>query len=126
MLNQVKKLRKLKLLFVDDEVEIVDIISDTLSKLDLEFHVCFNGKQAVEIINNNEIDLIVTDINMPEMDGIELIKYVKNKNSNINCIVMSAYTEKRYKEISKDLGVKEYITKPFDFKEFLELIDRLY
>ena len=125
MLDKIKKLKKLKILFVEDESDITDVISDTLSKLDIEFYICINGKEALEILKNHEISLIVTDINMSIMDGIEFLKIVRKDNNNVDCIVMSAYTEDKYKILAKDLGVKEYITKPFNFTEFLDSIDRL-
>jgi len=125
MLDKIKKLKELKILFVEDECDITDVISDTLLKLEVEFYICINGKEALEILKNHEISLIVTDINMSVMDGIEFLKIVRKDNNNVDCIVMSAYTEDKYKQIAKDLGVKEYITKPFNFTEFLDSIDRL-
>jgi len=125
MLDKIKKLKELKILFVEDESDITDVISDTLSKLDVEFHICINGKEALEILKNHEISLIVTDINMSVMNGIEFLKIVRNGNNHVDCIVMTAYTEDKYKQIAKDLGVQEYITKPFNFTEFLDSIDRL-
>ena len=125
MLDKIKKLKELKILFVEDECDITDVISDTLLKLEVEFYICINGKEALEILKSHEISLIVTDINMSVMDGIEFLKIVRKDNNNVDCIVMSAYTEDKYKQIAKDLGVKEYITKPFNFTEFLDSIDRL-
>ena len=125
MLDKIKKLKELKILFVEDECDITDVISDTLLKLEVEFYICINGKEALEILKNHEISLIVTDINMSIMDGIEFFKIVRKDNNNVDCIVMSAYTEDKYKQIAKDLCVKEYITKPFNFTEFLDSIDRL-
>jgi len=123
MLNKIEKLKKLTVLFVDDEFEIIEIISDTLKKLNVNFFVAYNGKEALEIINNNNVDLVITDINMPILNGIDFIKKIRENNNKVDCIIMSAYTEQKYKEIAETLNVKKYITKPFDFIEFLDVID---
>jgi len=125
MLDKIEKLKKRSILFVDDVSDIIDVISDTLKKLDVEFYVAYDGYEALKILEKKQINLLVTDINMTDMDGLELLKIVRDQNNNVDCIVISAYTEERYKEISKDLGVKEYIVKPFEFNEFLNAIDKL-
>jgi len=125
MLQKIEKLKQLTLLFVDDETEIIEIISDTLKKLDVNFFVAFNGEEALEFIKTKKIDLLVTDINMPVMDGIKLIENVRKYNKDLDCIIMSAYTEDKYKQLAEGLDVKEYITKPFDFIEFLNVVETL-
>jgi len=76
-------------------------------------------------MNDKDITLLVTDLNMSGMDGIELLRRIRKENNSIDCIVMSAYTEEKYLKLSKELGVKEYIVKPFEFLEFLDAIDKL-
>ena len=125
MLDKIEKLRKLTLLFVDDEIEIIEIISDTLKKLKVDFFVAYNGEEALKVMESENIDLLITDINMPLMDGIKLIQILRENKNNVDCIIMSAYTEKKYKDMAEELNVKEYITKPFDFLEFLDVLDNL-
>jgi len=125
MLDKIEKLRKLTLLFVDDEIEIIEIISDTLKKLKVNFFVAYNGEEALKVMESENIDLLITDINMPLMDGIKLIQILRENKNNVDCIIMSAYTEKKYKDMAEELNVKEYITKPFDFLEFLDVLDNL-
>ena len=125
MLEKIEKLKKLTILFVDDELDIIDIISDTLSKLNIDFYVAADGKTALNIMNSNNITLLVTDINMFDMDGLELLRIIRADNNNVDCIIMSAYTEDYYKESAKKLWVKQYIVKPFDFSEFLDAVNKL-
>jgi len=126
MQEKIAKLRELKILFVEDEKDIIDIISDTLSRLDVAFEVAQNGKEGLEKFEQNpDINLIVTDINMPIMNGLDMLKEIRNSGSDVKCIVMSAHTELQYKQEAKDLNIEEYIIKPFDFIEFLDLIARL-
>lgn len=123
MQEKIEKLRKLKLLFVEDEVDLVDIISDTLTKLQANFLVAKNGQEALDIIaQNDDISIIITDINMPVLNGLEMIKELNNQGSKIPVIIMSAHTEMDYINKAKELGVDDYLLKPFDFIKFIDLI----
>lgn len=126
MQEKIEKLRKLKLLFVEDEKDLIDIISDTLSKLDANFLTATNGVEALEIIeDNDDISIIITDINMPVMNGILMIKELKQRGNKTPIVVMSAHTELEYINQAKELGVKEYLLKPFDFIKFIDLVTNL-
>ncbi|MBU3015417.1 response regulator [Poseidonibacter lekithochrous] len=123
MHEKIEKLRSLKLLFVEDEEDLLSIISDALTKLEANFLTANNGIEALEILKNNpDIDAIVTDINMPLMNGLEMIENIINQGINIPIIVMSAHTEIEYITKAKEYGVNEYLLKPFDFIKFIELI----
>ncbi len=74
MQEKIDKLKLLKLLFVEDEEDLIDIITDTLNKLQANFLTAKNGEEALSIINENpDIDVLITDINMPVMNGLTLI-----------------------------------------------------
>lgn len=123
MQEKVKKLREYKLLFVEDEEDLVVIIKETLQKLQCNFITAKNGKEALEILDkNSDIDVVVTDLNMPLMSGLELIKTISKKNLDLHIVVMSAHTEEKYIEQAKELGVENYMQKPFDFLDFINLI----
>lgn len=122
MQEKIAKLKKLKLLFVEDEDDLVSIISDTLSKLGANFLVAKNGKEGIEVLKaNSDVNLVITDVNMPIMNGLDMIKEIK-KFSNVEVIIMSAHTESEYIEKSKELGVTHYLLKPFDFLKFIDLV----
>jgi YesN/AraC family two-component response regulator len=126
MQEKIEKLKKLKLLFVEDEDDLLEIISETLIKLDASFLTASNGEEALEIINNNnDISVIITDINMPVMSGLEMIKELNKQGCTIPIIVMSAHTELDYINKAKELGVIDYLLKPFDFIKFIELLTSL-
>lgn len=123
MQEKIEKLRSLKLLFVEDEQDLLDIISGALVKLKANFLTANNGEEAlVKLEENSDIDAVITDINMPYMNGLEMIKIMKDRGLDIPIIVMSAHTETEYLEKAKELGVDEYILKPFDFIKFIDLI----
>ena len=74
-----------------------------------------NGKNAIEVLRNNKVDLIMTDINMPEMDGFELLEYLKNDEifKEIPVIVITTEGRGKYIDRAKELGAVDYIKKPF-------------
>lgn len=123
MQDKIAKLKELKLLFVEDEHDLMEIISDTLTKLQANFLTASNGKEALEILKNNQdIDAVVTDINMPVMNGLDMIEEIKKMQSDLTVIIMSAHTETEYIQKAEEFGVNDYLLKPFDFIKFIELI----
>lgn len=126
MQDKIIELRKLKLLFVEDEDDLINIITDTLTKLQANFLTAKNGEEALSILeNNSDVDAVITDINMPIMNGLEMIKILKDKTPKLPIIIMSAHTETEYIEKAKELGVNNYLLKPFDFIKFIELITNM-
>ena len=126
MQNKIVTLQKIKILFVEDEKELRDIISDTLTKLQANFLTAINGEDGLKVFqNNSDIDLIVTDINMPLMNGLDMIEKIRENNKDFPIVVMSAHTETEYIKKAKELGVSEYLLKPFDFLKFINLVSEL-
>lgn len=122
MQDKIAKLRNLKLLFVEDEEDLISIISDTLNKLGANFLIAKNGKEGLAVFEANQgIDLVITDINMPIMNGLDMIKEIR-KISPVEIVIMSAHTESEYIDKSKELGVEHYLLKPFDFLKFIDLV----
>ncbi len=126
MQEKILKIRKLKLLFVEDEEDLLTIITDALEKLKIDFLTATNGIEALKLIDeHNDIDVLITDINMPYMNGLDLIENLKEKGNSMPIIIMSAHTETDYINKAKDYGVEEYLLKPFDFIKFIELISNM-
>ncbi len=123
--ESIDHLKKLKFLFVEDEKDLMDIISETLQKLGVDFLTANNGEEGLTILKEhaNDIDIIVTDISMPVMNGLEMIKEVKSLYPNLEIIIMTAHTESKYMIEAKEYGVNDYLLKPFDFIKFIELIN---
>ncbi|MGB6328364.1 MAG: response regulator [Halarcobacter sp.] len=123
MQEKIKKLKSLKLLFVEDEEDLMEIITDTLNKLEANFLSARNGEEALAVIEkNSDIDLIITDLNMPVMNGFTMAKELLKKGNKIPIIVMSAHTETDYIENARELGIENYLLKPFDFIKFIDLV----
>lgn len=116
------------LLVVEDEKWIRKGIVHKLKKVDLSFDEIYdakNGIEALEIIKDNNIDIIITDICMPDMDGIELIKKVKEFNKHIEFIIISGYSEFRYAEAAINMGVKSYLLKPTTDDDLMSALNKV-
>ena len=126
MQDKIAKLKQVKILFVEDEQDLITIISDTLTKLQATFLTANDGLEALKVLEKvSDIDLIVTDINMPSMNGLELIEEVRKTNKDIPIVIMSAHTESEYIKSAEELGVSNYLLKPFDFIKFINLVSEL-
>lgn len=122
MKEKIEKLKLLKILFVEDEESLRNIIKETFTKLDVTFDTAENGQEAFEKIQQNHYDLIVTDINMPILNGLDLIEKIRHiLDLHIPVYIMSAHTEQRFLDRAKELEVENYIMKPFDFINFINM-----
>jgi len=79
-----------------------------------------NGREAIAILESGPIDVVVTDIRMPEMDGIELVKWIKERNLDVQIVVVSSYNDFAYVQEALRLGVADYLHKPTMTKEEIE------
>lgn len=100
-------------LIADDEKEIVDILRLYLEKEGLHVLAAYDGAQAYSLIANQRIDIAIFDIMMPNLNGFELIKIVR-ENLNIPILVLSAKAMDSDKILGLDLGADDYVTKPFN------------
>ena len=109
----------MKILVVDDEALIREVIKEYLSLEGYEVDEASNGEEAVKKAFENDYSLIIMDIMMPKMDGYQACKEIKKNNSNIPFIMLSARSEEYDKLIGFDLGIDDYVTKPFSPKELV-------
>ena len=111
----------MKILIVDDEKLIRDVIKTYAEEENFECLEAEDGLEALDIIKQNDVDLIVLDIMMPKMDGMTFLEALK-KEKNIPVIILSARTEEYDKLRGFDLGTDDYLTKPFSPKELIARI----
>ena len=111
----------MNILIADDEKLIRNVLKEYLLVENYHVFEANDGKEVLDIIRNNCIDLILLDIMMPNMDGFSALKEIKKEN-NIPVIVLSARKEEYDKLLGFDLGIDDYITKPFSPKEVMARI----
>lgn len=113
-----------RILVVDDEITICDIISSYLSKNGYLVFQAQNGEKAQEIITQHQIDLVLSDIKMPEMDGVELLKWIKKYDNFLPVIMTTGFPTLDTAIKALKLGAFDYLTKPFHLEEIDEKITR--
>lgn len=109
---------KANILIVDDEQQITRVLKTTLSSRGYSVRTAMDGDEAVQIIRDWSPNLIITDLRMPNMDGLELCRHVRAK-SRVPIIVLSVKGEERIKVEALDAGADDYVTKPFSIDELL-------
>jgi len=116
-----------RILLIDDEDLVVRSLSRLLGKGGYEVLVCRSGKEALNVVEQQDVDLIVCDVRMPEMSGIETIEsirkiYKKRERSSVPEILITGYADETLSKKAEELRVAEYIYKPFDLKAFLACV----
>ncbi|WP_053955428.1 sigma-54-dependent transcriptional regulator [Inediibacterium massiliense] len=114
-----------KILIVDDEIEYQKVLSLILSDVGYDIASCSNGHEALEHMENNIVNLVLTDLKMPVMDGVELIKRIKEKYDEVEVIVMTAFGSIESAVDSIKYGAIDYFVKSSDIKELVMKVDRL-
>lgn len=107
-----------KILIIDDEKPISDIIKFNLNKEGYETITAFDGREALKKFEEESPDLIILDLMLPELDGLEVAKEVR-KTSHIPIIMLSAKDSEFDKVIGLEIGADDYVTKPFSNRELL-------
>ena len=117
---------KKRVLIADDEQRLLDSMKVLIEMLDDEFEVysANNGIQALELINGLDIDLLITDIQMPDMDGLELIREVYEKYPSIKMLAMSGAGD-LYLRAAKTFGASYVFNKPFEIDELTSTINKV-
>ena len=112
---------RLKILICDDESLIRNVIKEYLLMENYEVLEAENGEEAIDIVRNHDVDLVVMDIMMPKMDGYQAVREIK-KIKDVPFIMLSARNEEFDKLIGFDIGIDDYVTKPFSPKELIARI----
>ncbi len=119
------KMDKLKILVVDDESRMRKLVKDFLVKRDFDVLEAENGEEAVEIFyQQKEIALIILDVMMPKMDGWQVCREIR-RDSKVPIIMLSAISDERDELLGFELGVDEYISKPFSPKILVARVEAI-
>src|SRR5262252_1226200 len=109
---------KQNILVADDETQITRVLKTTLSAQGYGVRAAGDGQEALNIWDNWQADLIITDLRMPNMDGLELCRRIR-KTSRVPIIVLSVKGEEAIKVEALDAGADDYVTKPFSVNELV-------
>ncbi|ACX62435.1 response regulator [Paenibacillus lautus] len=117
------KQSKHKVLIVDDQNGIRILLVEVFSSEGYETFQAANGKAALEIVKMHAPDLVLLDMKIPGMDGLEILKHIKQMNPDIKVIMMTAYGELDMIKEATDLGALMHFTKPFDIDEMRQAVN---
>ena len=113
-----------KLLYVDDEPELRDLVENQLQLEGYEVTTASDGVNALEILKENNFDVILLDVRMPRMGGIEVLQQLHNLNLHPRTIMLTGDNDIAVLARCACFGVYDYLTKPYNFHELVSSIDR--
>lgn len=116
--------KKIKFLYADDDMDIVELIEVLTEEVrHPDTKIFYSGKELIDEFNNNsDYDMILLDVNMPDLNGVECLNLIREKDKNIPVIVLTAFATRADQAKYLDLGFSDYIPKPIDFAEFKKLL----
>lgn len=115
----------MKILLVEDEKLLSDAIAKGLKKLSYAVDKAYDGEEALALLEVNQYDLIILDVNLPGISGLEVISYIRKMDKLLKVLILSAKGEVEDKIVGLDLGANDYLSKPFDFNELAARIRNL-
>ena len=108
-----------RVLLVDDEAEFIETLGKRLSRRGLTVHLANSGQQALELIPDTELDVVVLDVKMPGMDGIEALQKIKALKPELEVLMLTAHANVEVAMRGMELGAFDYLMKPVELDELL-------
>jgi DNA-binding response OmpR family regulator len=124
--NKATKMEGMKILLVDDEEEFVKTLSERIEIRGLKADVALSGEQALKAMDENLPDVIVLDLKMPGMDGMEILRRAKKAHPAIQVIMLTGHGSEKDENEARRLGVFEYLHKPVDLESLLRTVTNAY
>ncbi|MDL1966333.1 MAG: response regulator [Candidatus Desulfofervidus auxilii] len=119
-------MEEIKILLVDDEKEFVTTLAERLQMRDLNLNIALNGEQALKIVKDEIPDVMILDLRMPGIDGIEVLRRVRKAYPEVKVIILTGHGTKKDEEEAKRLGAFDYLKKPVDIYTLIETIKKAY
>jgi len=118
--------RPSKILLVDDEREFVHTLSERLQARDLEAAVVYDGEEALSFVASDEPEVMVLDLKMPGIDGLEVLRRVKSEHPKVEVIILTGHGSQKEEKLAKELGAFAYLRKPVDIELLTTTMKRAY
>ncbi|RBQ29891.1 response regulator transcription factor [Aliarcobacter vitoriensis] len=118
-------MKNLKVLIVEDEQKLANLIKSSIKELFFKISIAKDGEEGLKKFKSFKPDIIISDIMMPKLTGLEMSKKIQEQNSSIPIIILSAYSQKEMLLKAIDLGISKYFIKPFDIESFIEYLKEL-
>jgi len=118
-------MEEIKILLIEDEKKIADTLAKGLKELDYHVETAYDGKIGLRLFESGNFNLIITDINLPGINGYELCRAIRSRNEHVPVLMLTALGAMPDKNEGFDAGADDYLVKPFEFKELLVRIRAL-
>ena len=119
-------MKEMKVLLVDDEEEFVKALSERMKMRDLELDVALSGEQALKTMDEDLPDVMVLDLKMPGIDGMEVLRRAKKAYPGVQIIMLTGHGSEKDEQEARSLGVFEYLKKPVSFEKLMKTITEAY
>jgi DNA-binding NtrC family response regulator len=119
-------MKKLKVLLVDDEREFVETLADRLAIRDLDTSKAHDGEEALSAVKKDPPDVIVLDLKMPGLHGIDVLKRLKQAHPDVEVIILTGHGSQKDEEAARGLGAFDYLKKPADLETLVSQIRRAF
>jgi len=117
---------RFKILLVDDEEEFVKSLAERLSIRDLGPDIAYNGEQALSFVQVQEPDVMVLDLRMPGISGMEVLSQIRKNHPDIQVIMLTGHGNKDHEDQALRLGAFDYLEKPVDIDELVRKMRKAY
>ena len=119
-------MEQIKVILVDDEYEFIKSLSERIRMRDIESDIAFNGDQALKILAEEMPDVMVLDLKMPGIDGLEVLRQVKKNYPQLLVIILTGHGSEKVEEEARRLGAFDYLEKPTEIDKLVETIKKAY
>ena len=116
----------LRVLFVDDEVDFLETLLKRMKKRQLNVAGVHSGEEAISYLKNNAVDIVVLDVRMPGMDGIEVLRNIKESNPLLEVIMLTGHACLEAAREGMEMGAFDYLMKPINIDELLYKLQDAY
>ena len=119
-------MEKIKILLVDDEQEFVETLSERIRMRDHDSEVALDGEQALKKMDDDLPDVVVLDLKMPGMDGMEVLRKIRKAYPKVQVIMLTGHGSEKDEEEARKLGAFEYLQKPVEIETLMKKVKKAY
>ncbi len=119
-------MKEFKVLMVDDEEDFVTTLAERMKMRDLDSEVALDGEQALQIVDEDVPDVMVLDLKMPGIDGMEVLRRVRKGYPNVQVVILTGHGSEKDEAEAKRLGAFAYLQKPVDIEKLIQTLKNAY
>jgi len=116
-------MKRARIIIADNHRNVVDVLENLLGLLGVDVYTCTTGKEVLDHLRSDDVDAVITDVEMPVMGGIDLARALKNERPRLPVIMMSSYAGDEMAEEAKQTGAVGLISKPFKLDAIADLLE---